>query len=79
MGHVPDDPLLTARQSAAEAGVSLPAFWRGVAHHLFPQPVYPLPRAPRWFRSELRAAIEARRMPPHEAKAARRLAKLAAR
>ena len=79
MNHLPDDPPLNARQSAAEVGVSLPAFWRGVADGLFPQPVYPLPRAPRWFRSELRTAIEARRMSPHEAKAARRRAKLASR
>jgi predicted DNA-binding transcriptional regulator AlpA len=79
MNDVPKDPLLNARQGAEESGVSLPAFWRGVANGAFPKPVYPLPRAPRWRRSELRAVIEARRMAPCQAQAARRLTKAGAR
>ncbi len=71
-----DDPLLTAREGAAEARLSLAAFWRAVAGHRLPPPLYPLPRAPRWRRSELRAALEATRALPAEAKAARRAARL---
>lgn len=33
-----DDPLLNAQQSAVEAGISLPGFWRGVASGAFPKP-----------------------------------------
>jgi hypothetical protein len=68
---VSDDPLLTARQSAVELN-SLPAFWKGVSTGRLPTPVYVLPRAPRWRRSELRAASEGRRMLPAEAKARRK-------
>ena len=71
-----DDPLLTAREGAAEARLSLAAFWRAVAARRLPRPLYPLPRAPRWRRSELRAALEATRALPAEAKAARRAARL---
>jgi predicted DNA-binding transcriptional regulator AlpA len=67
-----DDPLLVAKESAAEVGLSLPAFWRGVRAGRFPAPFYPAPRAPRWRRSELRAALEALRQMPAEAVAARR-------
>ena len=73
--HPPEDPLLSARGAAAEACLSLPAFWRGVADGRLPAPVYPAPRAPRWYRSELREAIRATRALPAEAKAARRAAK----
>lgn len=69
---VSDDPLLTARQSAVELNISLPAFWKGVSTGRLPTPVYVLPRAPRWRRSELRAASEGRRMLPAEAKARRK-------
>ena len=34
-----DDPLLTARQSAAEGNISLPAFWKGVAEGRLPAPL----------------------------------------
>jgi predicted DNA-binding transcriptional regulator AlpA len=74
--HTSDFPL-TARQSAAQVGLSLPAFWRGVGAGRLPKPIYPAPRAPRWFSSELRAALEATRATPAEAKAARRAARLA--
>jgi len=67
-----DDPLLTARQSAAEGNISLPAFWKGVAEGRLPAPLYVLPRAPRWRLSELRSAFEAKRMLPAAAKLARR-------
>jgi predicted DNA-binding transcriptional regulator AlpA len=68
----PADPLLNARDAAMEVGLSLPAFWRGVGNKRLPAPVYPAPRAPRWYRSELRSAVEATRALPAEAKAQRR-------
>lgn len=77
MSHIPADTPLTAEASAAEVGLSLPAFWRAVGAGRLPAPVYPASRAPRWFRSELRAALEATRALPAEAKAARRAARLA--
>ena len=76
-GRVCGDPPLTAREAAAQAGLSVPAFWRGVGAGRLPKPVYPAPRAPRWFPSELRAALEVTRTLPAEAKAARRAARLA--
>lgn len=72
------DPMLPAETAAAEVGLSLPAFWRSVAAGRLPKPLYPAPRAPRWRRSELLAALDATRALPAEAKAARRAAKLAA-
>jgi predicted DNA-binding transcriptional regulator AlpA len=72
------DPLLTAEASAADVGLSLPSFWRNVSAGRLPPPVYPAPRAPRWRQSELRAALEATRAKPAEAKAARRAARIAA-
>jgi predicted DNA-binding transcriptional regulator AlpA len=71
------DPLLTAKLSAAEVGLSLPAFWRAVGAERLPAPIYPAPRAPRWRRSELHTALEATRALPARAKAARRAARLA--
>jgi predicted DNA-binding transcriptional regulator AlpA len=68
---ISDDTLLTARQSADELNISLPAFWKGVADGRLPAPLYVLPRAPRWRRSDLHAALEGRRMRPAEAKLAR--------
>lgn len=52
------DPLLTAKESAAEAGVALSTFWKHVGAR-FPQPIYVLPRCPRWRRSEIRAVVQA--------------------
>jgi|GEM_PF-1914185 len=75
---LPVDPPLDARRAAVVAGLSLPAFWRGVAAGRLPKPVYPASRAPRWYASEIRAALEATRAIPREAMAARRMAKLAA-
>ena len=79
MSLSPADPMLTAEVAAADVcGLSLPAFWRAVAAGRLPAPLYPAPRAPRWRRSELLAALEATRALPAEAKAARRAARLAA-
>ena len=66
------DRPLKAKEAAVEAGLSLAAFWRAVAAQRLPMPVYPLPRAPRWYRSEIRVAIQATRMMPAEAKNKRR-------
>jgi hypothetical protein len=49
-----------------------------VASGRLPNPVYPQPRAPRWFDNELHQAVLATRMKPSEAKAARRTAKIQA-
>ena len=59
VGYVCDDPLLTAREAAAETGRALSTFWRDVKNGLLPQPYRVLPRTPRWRRSELRAAVNA--------------------
>lgn len=77
MSHPTPDPLLPAELSAAEVGLSLPAFWRAVASGRLPAPLYPAPKAPRWRRSELNAALDATRALPRDAMAARRAAKLA--
>ncbi len=71
-----DDALLTAKESATEVHLSLAAFWRAVGAGRLPRPLYPLPRAPHWRRSELQAALEATRALPAEAKAARRAIRL---
>ena len=75
--YVPTDPVLTADQAAAEAGCSLPTWWRGVASGRFPNPFYPAARAPRWRRSEVLSALEATRLSPADAMMARRAARLA--
>lgn len=75
---LPPDPPLDARRAAVAAGLSLPAFWRGVAASRLPRPCYPAARKPVWFGSEIRAALEMTRALPREALAARRSAKLAA-
>ena len=72
-----NDPPVPAKVAAPAAGLSISAFWRAVADGRLPAPVYPAPRAPRWFVSEIRAALAATRALPAEAKAGRRLAKLA--
>ncbi len=73
------DRLLTVAQSAGWTGLSRAAFWRAVRDGRLPAPVYPAPRAPRWFLSELRAAIEGLRQMPAQAMAARRAARLTSR
>lgn len=57
--YVPDDPLLTAAEAAAERGQALSTFWRDVAAGRVPVAYYVSPRCPRWRRSELRAGVEA--------------------
>ena len=68
--YVPDDPLLTAAESAAERGQALSTFWRDVAAGRVPAAYYVSPRCPRWRRSELRAALEACRAPARPKSAA---------
>jgi len=60
-GYVPDDPLLTAREAAAERRQALSTFWRDVKRGAAPAPYYVGPRLPRWRRSELRAGVDATR------------------
>ena|ERR1700722_20431857 len=78
LANAPSDPLLTAEQSAPTVGLSLPAFWRGVAAGRFPAPFYPAPRAPRWRQSELLAALAQTRALPAVQKMARRTARFLA-
>ena len=70
--------LLTADAAADFVELSKPAFYAGVRKGRLPAPVYPAPRAPRWFEHELKAALEATRALPRDAMAARRASKLAA-
>ena len=69
---------LPPKEAAAFCGVSLPALWAAVRTGRLPAPVYPAPRAPRWFEEELRAALEATRALPRDQMAARRAMKAAA-
>jgi predicted DNA-binding transcriptional regulator AlpA len=57
--YVPDDPLLTAAEAAAETGRAASTFWRDAAAGRLPAAYYVTPRCPRWQRSELRASVEA--------------------
>jgi predicted DNA-binding transcriptional regulator AlpA len=59
--YIPDDPLLTAKESAAERRQGLSTFWRDVAAGRVPPAIYVSPRSPRWRRSEIRAGLEANR------------------
>ena len=68
----PARPLLTAQQGAQAVGLSIPAFWKQVKERRLPAPVYPAPRAPRWFEDELVATITKTRALPADAMAARR-------
>ena len=61
--YVPDDPLLTAAEAAAETGRALSTFWRDVRGGRLPPPYRVTPKCPRWRRSELRAAVAACRAP----------------
>ena len=61
--YIPDDPLLTAAETATERKQALSTFWRDVAAGRVPPAYYITPRCPRWRRSEIRAAIEACRAP----------------
>lgn len=59
-----DDELLQAAEAARFCGIALPTFWRSVRDERLPAPIYPAARAPRWFKSELRAALERSRARP---------------
>jgi predicted DNA-binding transcriptional regulator AlpA len=61
--YIPDDPLLTAAEAAAERRQAISTFWRDVKRGLLPPAIYVSPRCPRWRRSEIRAALEACRAP----------------
>lgn len=69
---------VSVKAVAAAAGISIPAVWKQVATGRLPRPIYPCPRSPRWYLSEIRIALAATRALPSEAKAARRTARLAA-
>jgi predicted DNA-binding transcriptional regulator AlpA len=58
---LPDDPLLTPKEAAAERGQALSTFWRDVKRGLVPPAIRVGPRMRRWRRSELRADLESRR------------------
>jgi hypothetical protein len=63
-------------EGAAElTGLSIPGVWKAVRSGRLPSPVYPLPRAPRWFPGELRAALLETRALPAEQAASRAAAK----
>src|SRR6516164_2356429 len=64
----PKGPPLTVKQSANRAGVSVPQYWKTVDLGVFPAPVYPSPRSPRWFGPEIDAALEKQRRLPRENK-----------
>jgi hypothetical protein len=68
-----------AKDGAKLVGSSVSGFKRAVATGLLPPPFYPTPKVARWWPSELRAAVNSRRMLPREAKEARRMARLSAR
>jgi predicted DNA-binding transcriptional regulator AlpA len=61
--YISDDPLLDARESAAEVALGLSTFWRDVRNGRLPPAYYITPKCPRWRRSELRAAVAATRAP----------------
>jgi predicted DNA-binding transcriptional regulator AlpA len=65
--YLPDDPLLTACEAAAETGRGLSTFWRDVRALRLPPPDRVAPKCPRWRCSELRAAVDACRAPARRA------------
>jgi predicted DNA-binding transcriptional regulator AlpA len=78
--RLPDErPVDKSRARAILSDPPMPSatFNRGVNDGWLPQPIYVGPRMPRWWPSELLAAINARRMLPREAKEKRRQARLA--
>ena len=61
--YLPDDPLLSPREAAAERGQAISTFWRDVKRGRLPPAIYVNPKSPRWRRSELRATLENCRVP----------------
>ena len=74
----PQGALLPAKLAAPEVGLSLPGFWKAVRQDRLPALVYPAARAPRWYCSELHAALAATRSAPRDAIAGRRAARIGA-
>ena len=60
--YVAADPLLSVEEASAEVNVAKSTFWREVKAGRMPAPIHVTPKCPRWKRSELRAAIEAKRV-----------------
>jgi hypothetical protein len=60
LAYMPDDPLLTAAEAAAERGQGVSTFWNDVRLGRAPPGYYVSPRCRRWFRSELRADVKTR-------------------
>lgn len=52
--YVPDNPLLTAKEAAAERKQGLSTFYRDVKRGLIAPPIYVSPRCPRWPRNTIR-------------------------
>jgi hypothetical protein len=60
------ESALDARAAARMVNLSVSGFWIAVRKERMPAPFYPLPRAPRWFPSELREAMLKTRELPSE-------------
>jgi predicted DNA-binding transcriptional regulator AlpA len=56
-----NERLLSAKDAAVELGICVSLFWRLAKTGDLPEAFYITPKAPRWRRSELHKAIEARR------------------
>ena len=50
--------LMTTKQVADLLSISRIHVWRKVAKGDLPAPIYPMPKSPRWLRSEIEALIE---------------------
>ncbi len=55
--HTPADPLLNAREAAAETGRAHSTFYRDIKAGVIPKPCLMVGRSPRWRRSVLLAAL----------------------
>lgn len=56
-----DDRLLAAKDAAKELGICVSLFWRLNKTGDVPPAIYVTAKTPRWRRSELHAALDARR------------------
>jgi predicted DNA-binding transcriptional regulator AlpA len=56
-----DNHLLSARDAAHELGICVSLFWRLVKTGDMPPAIYVTAKTPRWRRSELHTAMDARR------------------
>lgn len=77
MDDIPREYPVGKKEGMRITGTSSSTFERCINDGSFPLPFYPSPRVRRWWPSELRAAVDSRRMLPREAKEARRQARLA--